>query len=301
VLWQLAEGQTKRFSTDYLWGNLEGAWIFFFNSAPSLANSWYLSALGAAGVAYGLYQTWCWSRAAGRREASPAKLVLWVFGLGIAANLGILMFYYWSRLNDVMASRFALPMCLLLALLAGHLVSALATRWRPAVTFAAVGLAGWTFGWGIPALARREYTNMNLVMQEVEWEHDQLMERTGRVLFITNKSTIPFVLWRVPTIINGVGRQRAEQIRYHLREGTFDEVIIAQALRPTTIDGDMGVDPDDLMPPDYRLETIAEKRFGGRWARLSRLVAIEPATAVATHSSSPAAAEPAFDGATPAF
>ena len=29
------------------------------------------------------------------------------------------------------------------------------------------------------------------------------------------------------------------------------------------------------MPPNYRLETIAEKRFGGRWARLSRLVAID--------------------------
>jgi hypothetical protein len=305
VLWQLAEGQTKRFSTDYLRGNLEGAWGFFFNSAPSIANSWYLSALGVVGVAYGLYETWRWSRAAHRQEASPAMLVLWVFGLGIAANLGILMFYYWSRLSDVMASRFALPMCLLLALLAAHAVSALAARWRPAVKLAAVGLAAWTFGWGIPAMARREYTNMNLVMQEVEWEHDQLMGRPGRVLFITNKSTIPFVLWRVPTIINGVGRQRADQIRYHLREGTFDEVIIAQALRPTTINGDMGVDPDDLMPPNYRLETIAEKRFGGRWARLSRLVAIEPATAVASSLPGPPVflptAERARDGAAPAL
>ena len=85
----------------------------------------------------------------------------------------------------------------------------------------------------------------------------------------------------MPTIINGVGRQRAEQIKYHLREGTFREVIIAQALRPTSAQGDMGVDPDDLMPPGYRLETIAEKRFGGRWARLSRLVAIESGAPVA--------------------
>jgi hypothetical protein len=37
----------------------------------------------------------------------------------------------------------------------------------------------------------------------------------------------------------------------------------------------MGVDPDDLMPPSYRLEMIAEKRFGGRIARLSRIVAID--------------------------
>jgi hypothetical protein len=37
----------------------------------------------------------------------------------------------------------------------------------------------------------------------------------------------------------------------------------------------MGVDPNDVMPAGYRLEPIAEKRFGARWARLSRLVAID--------------------------
>jgi hypothetical protein len=37
----------------------------------------------------------------------------------------------------------------------------------------------------------------------------------------------------------------------------------------------MGVDPDDVMPDNFKLTPIAEKRFGGRWARLSRLDAIE--------------------------
>jgi hypothetical protein len=133
----------------------------------------------------------------------------------------------------------------------------------------------WLLGWGLPAMAKRLYTSQNLVMQEVEWEHEELRKRPGPLFFISNKSTIPFVLWRVPTVINGVGRQRAAHIRYHLREGTFKEVIVAQALRPTTPQGDMGVDPNDVMPAGYRLEPIAEKRFGARWARLSRLVAID--------------------------
>jgi hypothetical protein len=276
VLWQLAEGQTSRFSLEYLPGNLAGAWQFFFNRSPGIANSWYLSVVGGAGLFLALGVAWRWARSRPRTPAPVAAVVFWVFGLGIVANLGLLMFYYWSKLSDVMASRFALPMCLLLTLVAARLVHVLAQRGWPATRLAGIGLAVWTLGWGIPAMARREYTNMNLVMQEVEWEHEQLQARSGRVLFITNKSTIPFVLWRVPTIINGVGRQRAEQIQYHLREGTFDEVIIAQALRPTTPDGNMGVDPEDVMPPSYRLETVAEKRFGGRWARLSRLVAIDP-------------------------
>jgi len=282
LLWQLAEGQTARFSLEYLEGNLRGAWGFFFNSGTAIANSWYLSVLGGAGLALALFQSWRWARRPDRSSPSPAAVALWAFGLGIGANLALLMFYYWSRLDDVMASRFALPMCLLLALLAARLVSLIQWRGLATVRIAAIGLVVWLLGWGLPAMARRPYTNMNLVMQEVEWEHEKLQERRGPVLFITNKSTIPFVLWHVPTIINGVGRQRGEQIKYHLGEGTFREVIIAQALRPTTVDGHLGVDPEDLMPPNYRLETVAEKRFGGRWARLSRLVAIDDSQPPAT-------------------
>ena len=112
-------------------------------------------------------------------------------------------------------------------------------------------------------------------MQEVEWEHEQLVRRPGPILYLSNKSTIPFVLWRIPTILLSVGRLRAEQIRFHLAAGTFRDVIVAQALRPTSAEGDLGVDPDDLLPASYRLEPIGQKRFGGRYIRLSRIVAID--------------------------
>jgi len=276
MLWQLAQGQSSRFSFEYLAGNLAGAWAFYFNTGRAVANSWYLTVLGLAGAVGMLVYAGFRLREPVRRPLSAPSVVLGAYALGIGGNLALLMFYYWSRLNDVMASRFALPSCLLLALLAAWFVGWLEGRRLPALRFAALGLACWTLGWGVPATARRLYTSENLVRQEVEWEHEELRRRPGPLLFISNKSTIPFVLWHVPTVINGVGRQRAEQIRYHLREGTFREVIIAQALRPTSRDGLMGVDPEDLMPPSYRLETIAEKRFGGRWARLSRLVSIDP-------------------------
>jgi hypothetical protein len=60
-------------------------------------------------------------------------------------------------------------------------------------------------------------------------------------------------------------------------QDTFKEVIISQAIRPVDGDGAMGVDPEDLMPPTFHLQTIAEKRFGGRIDRLSRVVSIDPA------------------------
>jgi hypothetical protein len=72
-----------------------------------------------------------------------------------------------------------------------------------------------------------------------------------------------------------MGVQRGPQIAYHIHEGTFKEVLVAQALRPTSAQGDRGVDPEDVVPDGFHLVPIAEKRFGGRWARLSRLVAID--------------------------
>ena len=287
LLWQLNEGQTSRFGVDYLPGNLAGAWAFFFNHGPSLANSWYLSALGAAGLGWFMWAAWRWARTAVRAPLSPATVTVVAFGAGVIGNLVLIMFYYWSRLDDTIASRFALPMYLVLALAAAWLVQSLTARRVPALRIALLGFGGWLLVSCFPVMSHRLYTSQNLVMQEVEWEHDELLKRPGSLLFISNKSTIPFVLWHIPTLINGVGRQRSAQISYHLREGTFKEVIVAQALRPTSAKGDMGVDPDDLMPDSYHLEPIAEKRFGGRYARLSRLVSIDetpPADAAAVRA-----------------
>jgi len=93
---------------------------------------------------------------------------------------------------------------------------------------------------------------------------------------ISNKSTIPFLLWHIEVILDSVAALKGNDIRYHMAQGTFREVIVAQAVRPTDGDGGMGVDPDDLMPATFHLETIAEKRFGGRVDRLSRIVSIDP-------------------------
>jgi hypothetical protein len=151
----------------------------------------------------------------------------------------------------------------------------------------------WLLVGALPAMARRLYTEENLVMQEVEWEYAVLKARPARVLLVSNKSTIPFLLWHIPSVLNTVGRQRGAQIRYHLAEGTFGEVIVAQTLRPTSVRGEMGVDPNDLMPPEFHLETIAEKRFGTRWARLSRVVSIEPGPAAGGGELTPQAIAPA--------
>ena len=124
-------------------------------------------------------------------------------------------------------------------------------------------------------MAGRLYTDQNLAVQEIQWDHEVIESRPGPILIISNLSTIPFILWHIESVITAVGAQRAEQIRYHLGQGTFKEVLVSQSLRPTSKDGDFGVDPEDVMPPGYHLEVVAEKRFGGKIGRLSRIVSID--------------------------
>ncbi len=44
-----------------------------------------------------------------------------------------------------------------------------------------------------------------------------------------------------------------------------------EILHPRLDRGEVIIDPDDVMPENFRLRTLAEKRFGGRWIRISRV------------------------------
>ena len=278
ILWQLREGDTSRFGVRYLASNLEGAGLFFFNHGPGQANSLWLTLLGLLGLGWALGQFVLRVRRRSGRLAevgSAPHVVLALFGVVIAANLGLLMFYYWSRLDEHITARFALPLYFAFALLAGWLVHALQLRRWPALRMGAVGLAVWLFVCAAPAYANRFYTTLNLVMQEMNWEFERVKTYPGPFLLVTQKATLPFLLNRIPTINTAAARTRAAEIAWHVREGTFHDVIVSQVVRPTSAQGDPQVDPDDVLPPQFHLERLEEKRFGGRWIRISRIVSID--------------------------
>jgi hypothetical protein len=277
VFMQLKPGQTSAFSFQNVAGNLRGDLDFLFNAGPGLANSWFLTVAGLAGLGWLAFCAWKWLRADPRPAVAPAVLVGLAFGAGIAAHFVVLLFYWWAKFDDLMASRFALPMCLAYAVLAAALVKGLSGRRVSALAVGWVGLGVWLLVSGFPAMAVRFYTVENLGLQELEWERGIIESRPGPVLTISNKSTIPFILWHDEVVLNTIAAQKGDDIRYHMGQDTFKEVIISQAIRPVDGDGAMGVDPEDLMPPTFHLQTIAEKRFGGRIDRLSRVVSIDPA------------------------
>jgi 4-amino-4-deoxy-L-arabinose transferase-like glycosyltransferase len=276
VFWQLQEGRTSAFGISNIVSNLTGDLRYLFNFGPALTNSWYLSIVGCAGLGWLLFLAWGRLRSPSRAPLAPAALVGLAFGCGVAAHFCVLLTYWWARFDDLLASRFALPICLCFAVLAALLAKGLQDRRIPGLRIAAAGLGIWLLTGGFPAMAARTYTDENLAMQQLDWEHGIIERQPGPLLVIANNSTIPFILWHIQSVISAVGAQKGEQIRYHMGQGTFKEVLVTQSIRATSPNGDFGVDPQDAMPDSFHLETIAEKRFGAGLVRVSRIVSIDP-------------------------
>ena len=276
VFWQLEKGQTSAFAWSNVSSNFKGDIEFLFNTGPGLANSAYLSVVGVLGLAWFFFGAARWLLSRPRPLVPAPVLVGAAFGCGIAIHFVVLLFYWWAKFNDLMAARFSLPLCLAFAVLGAALVRGRSDRRLPAQAVAWCGLGIWLLTMGLPAIAVKFYTDENLGMRELDWEHSVVDSRPGPVLFISNKSPIPFLLWHIEAQLNPIAALKGDDIRYHMGLGTFREVIVAQAIRPISGDGGMGVDPDDLLPPSFHLEVIAQKRFGGRLDRLSRIVSIDP-------------------------
>ncbi len=284
VLWELKDNQDTRFSTAYLADNLRGAGNFFFSTTPAFANSVLLSVLGFAGL---LWVLWRLVRARpALRFADPDHTALFCFGLCMAANTILILFYYWSKLDDPMAARFSLPFYLVLTFAAVLLCSQLDKKFR-VFPILLTGLCLYTLGVSASQIGYHLYSHLGT--DELQWESRYVASRPpGNRIVITNKSTLPWLLEKTPSILISRARQVADRLQYQLREHTFSEILVIQSLRPTTVQGDHQLLAEDLLPPGFHLEQLGEKRFGTKLTRISRLVAIDDSVLPMLKSAGPA-------------
>jgi len=274
-LWQLNEGQSSRFSLDYLHDNLMGAVRYLFRYDINLSASLLL---GYFGVLCLLALPWVLRRESRQGSDGVHWKVFALFSLLIVGNLGMLMFYYWAQLDDPVASRFALPLYLVLAITIGHVLGRVLTgrllAWR---------IAGGLFFVYVmallkPTMAHAYYTEYNQSARLVEWETAYISRLPSRSrLVIANRSSLPFTIEGTPGMPRFGVENALERIRFHMEARTFEEVLVLQTLRPGSVNGDYYLDAKDALPEGWVLEVIAEKRFGAALERISRLVALPPA------------------------
>jgi hypothetical protein len=271
MMWELHENQTSRFSVDYLAGNLQGAYAFFTGTGLTQANSLLLGPLGLMAL---VVLGWrLWSRRAQLCELRPLQINLLLFGSGILGVTVLVMFYYWSALNDPMAARFALPFHLLLVL-AVVAAAAWGDRKCP-VSAVALGLVGaFILGSSAPRQSLHFYSHLG--NDEIAWEERVVAaRRAGTRLMLTNKSTLPWLINDTPAILLDRARTVADRLVEQLHLPDFSEILVTQCARPGSAEGDYQVPPEEALPAWFHLELVAERRFGTKLARISRLVAID--------------------------
>ncbi len=283
-MWELKENQDTRFGPEYLMGNLRGARAFFFNTSAQMANSWPLAVLGSLSLSYISWRLLRGFR--GLPRANPDHVSLLLISFGIITNAVLIMFYYWSNLADPIASRLSLPLSLLLA----FAVVVAAARWDRLIpaSMTMTGLMA-VFAVGVAFAHQAQHLYSHLGIDEIEWEKRYVALRPpGERLIITNKSTMPWLLTKIPSILIGRSFLVGDRLQYQLERHTFREILVFQSLRPTSKEGDHQLVPEDRVPPGFQLELLTEKRFGTKIDRVSRLVAVN----LPAGDAKPAAATP---------
>jgi len=275
-LWELKPGQVSRFSVEYLAGNWDGFLGFHFHLGKQYPNSLLLS-FGALVLApLGL---WLWLRSGARARELRGNEAWWcwvVFATICGGLTILLLFYYWARLDDPMASRFALPACLFAALGCAGIHSKIAERHRWVVYAGRLAFGLYMAAYFLPKAGCRFYTHSNLLHTQVEWDIAQIKARPGvHRLVIAGDSVTPFIAEQIPSIIMDRARKRLSFVRHQLEVGNVSEVLVVQTLVPTTKDGDFTLQPGHELPHSVKLETVALRRFGGCLRRISRVVSID--------------------------
>ncbi|MDB6115599.1 MAG: hypothetical protein JWQ62_2544 [Lacunisphaera sp.] len=283
-LWELRENQETRFSSEYLAKNLGNAGDFLFSTTQRYANSLTLGILGS--LALVLLLGGLLRRRPALREIAADRLALFLLGLGAVANTVVIMFYYWSSFNDPMASRFSLPLYLVLAFAVVTVGAAWSRRW-PALRALLGGLAILAAVCASSRFAQPLYSHTGI--DEIEWEKRFVAARPpGPRLVISNKSTLPWLLLKTPSILLGRTNSVADRLQYSLQEHLFREILITQSFRPTSAEGDYRLNPEDRLPAGFEIEFLAERRFGTKITRISRVISISlPATAATLSPSAP--------------
>ena len=287
VMWELHDNQTSRFSVAYLAGNLKGAWIFLSEQGLVHANSLLLGALGTVAlVVVAGRLALRWRKLPG---IEPLRASLLLFGSGMLGITVLMMFYYWAAFNDPMASRFALPLNLIFVL-AVVVAAALADRKAPASILALGAVAVFTLGVSAPKQSYHFYSHLG--NDELDWERRTVAARPKVTrLILSNKSTLPWMVESTPAILLGRALPVADRLAEQLHQPDFNEILVTQSARPTSADGQYQIVPEEALPSWFHLELLAERRFGTKLARISRLVAIDLPLNFQPSNAPPAAGE----------
>lgn len=274
--WELASqpGFTHPFSLSYLYDNLQHWYVFFRDTSGEQSNSPILALFGWLALPFALLAA---TKVLLRlRAATPVQAASAFFTLGFAAHTFLMLVYFWGRFDDPVIRRLSLPLNLWLTLAVVTATAELFPRpwwiWRALMAATGFGI----FAYSLPSMSRHSYSLEYYVGREMQWRREFIAAHPEKdYLFIDNNA----IIW-ITHLVSGTPMKQAldhkDKIIFNLQNRTFTAIYAFQRYDIDPTNGRQIVQKDDDLGPDYKLETVWERRFTPLTvSRISRVVSIK--------------------------
>jgi len=272
--WEMASqpGFDRPFALSYIPDNIAHDLNFFFSTTGEHSNSLILSILGFLALPF--FALWTLKTLRGLAKAPPVCAALAIFAVGFAAHALLLLCYFWGRFDDPVIRRLSLPLNLTLVLAVITVAGEISRRgqvWRVLLAVTGIGL----FAHSLPAMARHDYSLDYYVGREMEWRREFIAAHPERDYLVIDSNSIIWITHLVSATPVKQAFDQKGNIIFNLRNRIFSAIYVFQRFGVAADTGQVTVQAEDDLGPDYQLETVWERRFTPLTvSRISRVVSI---------------------------
>jgi hypothetical protein len=272
--WQLQSKPefTKPFSLEYIPRNIYHALGFFFGKPTDQPNSYVLSGLGCIALVFFLLLVAKKLRTLSAESPMSAATIF--FAAGFAAQLGLMMCYFWGQFDDAIIRRLSLPTHLWMVV---AILAVLPQFPRPAVikTLFGVVVLG-ILAQGVPSMAAHAYNQEYLAGLETAWRRQFIAEQPRKDYLVIDNDSILWLAHEVSATTVETAMKRREDLAFFMRTRTYSSVFVFQRYLIDPATGRMTLREGDDLGPDFILEPVrSERLLTLTQTRISRLVEIK--------------------------
>lgn len=267
-LWDLKSDTTAQFSLAYVPANLKHAWAYFFSLETEQPNSLLLSLLFIPALIAVVFNCRRMVQFSENSEQTPVVL----FSIFVCGSFCLLMIYNWGQLDDIIATRIALPFILFQAILTAIVYSHCSkkTWWHPVGLLVCVIFF---LGVTLPKTLKTDFLNRSPISDQAKWLQSKVRDHQGaNPLFVADLHMIALVE-KVSTLPSFMAPERKLQIDFHLREETFGDILFFY-LAEVSEEGEL--EAPAVLSENFNLEVLDESLMPtGQPVQLARLRAVK--------------------------
>lgn len=260
LAYELREGAAEAFALAHIPDNLVAAADFFFNlKTTTYPNSFLISLLFVCALLFVLVAL---PRQLKRyfSAVSPKTVVSVAFSAVLVFNVFLLMSYHWGQLNDIMATRIALPFMLFQILFS---VGVLLQVFRGRIYHGGLCAATAVFfvGFTLPSNAKNNYLQWVPGQHETVWVQEKAKKyKEDKVLFITDMSVV-VLAERVPGLAPLFVKRHKAKFKLLMQLRAYDEAfVVFRYIKGSETSADYVTDWP--VYKDFDLEIIEMEKLG---------------------------------------